>query len=181
MKPALLLIDVQKAFEDPYWGPRNNPGCDENIQLLLEYFRYKKFPVIHVQHMSTEPNSPLRPGTPGNAFKEYAEPLEGEPVFQKTVNSAFIGTNLESYLRQHGYETLVIAGITTNHCVSTSTRMAGNLGFKVYLASDGCHAFDFKGIDGKYLPAQLMHEVGLAELNGEFAQVMSTQEIFQLF
>lgn len=182
MKPVLLLIDVQKGFEDSaYWGPRNNPAADQNIETLLTSFRKNNLPVIHVQHMSTEERSPLRPGQSGNEFKAYARPLTQEPVFQKNVNSAFIGTRLENYLREHGHEMLVIAGITTNHCVSTTTRMAGNLGFKVFLAADACHAFDFKSLDGKTLPAELMHEVGLAELNGEFATVESTNQILERF
>lgn len=177
MSPVLILIDVQKGFDDPYWGPRNNPEADQNIEKLLTTFRARRLPIIHIQHMSTEPGSTLRPNQIGNEFKDYARPLQGEVIIQKTVNSAFIGTNLENLLRENAYSPLVIAGITTNHCVSTTTRMAGNLGFKVYVASDATHAFDFKSVEGKHLPAALMHEVGLAELNHEFATVLTTDAI----
>jgi nicotinamidase-related amidase len=176
MTTALLLIDVQKAFDDPVWGPRNNPGAEAAIAQLLTAFRAKDAPVIHVKHDSVEPDSTLRPGRPGNAFKPEAAPLPGEPVFPKTVNSAFIGTGLEAHLRERGITALVIAGITTNHCVSTSTRMAGNLGFDTMLVSDACATFDFKDDEG-VIPAATMHRIGLAELRGEFARLRTADEV----
>ncbi len=129
--PALLLIDVQLGFDNPVWGTRNNPTAEANIARLLATWRRQNLPVIHVRHASTEPNSPLRPDAPGFGFKPEAEPLPTEKQFQKTVNSAFIGTNLEAYLRTEGISALGIVGPTTDHCVSTSSRMAGNLGFDV--------------------------------------------------
>lgn len=125
---ALIIIDVQKGFDDPRWGNRNNPQVEANISLLLDSWRRKNQPVVHIQHCSTEPDSPLRPDQPGNAFKPEALPLAGETRFKKTVNSAFIGTGLETYLRESKINDLVIVGLTTDHCVSTTTRMAGNLG-----------------------------------------------------
>ena len=121
---GLLLIDVQQAFDDPRWGSRNNPDAERRIAELLAGWRSTGRPVIHVQHMSQEPGSPLRPGHPGNAFKPEATPLSGEPVFQKQVNSAFIGTALEQHLREHGIETLVLVGIPTDHCFSPTARTA---------------------------------------------------------
>ena len=128
-RAALLLIDVQQAFDSPSWGRRNNPDAEAAVARLLAAWRAAGWPVLHVQHLSALPASTLRPGQPGVAFKPEALPLGGEPVFQKEVNSAFIGTGLEAHLREHGIPALVVAGLTTNHCVSTTTRMAGNLGF----------------------------------------------------
>lgn len=176
-QPALLLIDVQQAFDNPAWGPRNNPGAEAHIARLLRAFRHRGLPVLHARHDSVEPNSTLRPGQPGNAFKPEAQPLPTEPVFPKSVNSAFIGTTLEAHLRERGLTHLVVAGFITNHCVSTTVRMAGNLGFQVAVAADACATFDFKGLDGRVIPAETMHQVGLAELQGEFAQVRTTEEI----
>jgi len=126
---ALLVVDVQLGFDDPKWGRRNNPDAESNISRLIHLWRSAKRPVIHVQHCSVEPDSPLRPELPGCQFKPEAMPAEGEPVFKKKVNSAFIGTELESYLKDNEIKHLVIVGLTTDHCISTTTRMAGNLGF----------------------------------------------------
>jgi len=176
-KVALLSIDVQKGLDDPSWGVRNNPDAEAKIALLLSAWRNKGLPVIHIQHCSVEPNSPLRPELPGNEFKDEAKPFPGEKVFGKTVNSAFIGTKLEQYLRENDIESLVVVGLTTDHCVSTSTRMAGNLGFNVTLVSDATATFDRKGEDGTHYSADQIHKIHLASLNGEFCTVLTTNEV----
>ena len=174
---ALLIIDVQQGFDDPMWGKRNNPDVEANIALLLKKWRAEKRPVIHVQHCSVNPIYPLHPDNAGNAFKPEATTIAGEPIFQKTVNSAFIGTNLEEYLQEQGIENLVIVGLTTDHCVSTSVRMAGNLGFKVCLVSDATATFGKTGPDGKEYSADEIHAINLASLHGEFCQVVTMQEL----
>lgn len=174
---VLLIIDVQKGFDSAVWGMRNNPQAESNIAKLLSAWRLESRPVVHVRHMSVELNSPLRPGQPGNEFKQEAMPIEGEHIEEKQVNSAFIGTGLEQYLRQNGFNTLVITGLTTDHCVSTSTRMAANLGFDAYVVEDATATFDRLGHDGRRFLAQDVHAYALASLNQEFAGIASTQEI----
>ena len=174
---ALLIIDVQKGLEEPKWGPRNNPEAEKNIGRLLAYWRASSRPIIHIQHCSTEPESPLRPDRPGCAFQDVVEPQAGEPVFQKSVNSAFIGTALEAHLREQGINALVAVGLTTNHCVSTTVRMAGNLGFTTFVVSDATATFDRAGPDGTVYKAAQVHDISLASLHGEFATVVTTETL----
>jgi len=176
-RTALLLVDIQQGLDDPKWGARNNPNAEQQIAALLAAWRRAKWPVIHIQHMSQRPASPLRPNLPGNAFKPEAMPLEGEPVFQKTVNSAFIGTPLEDHLRREGIRSLVIVGLTTDHCVSTTVRMAGNLGFDVVVVEDATATFERTGPDGVRYSADQMHRIALASLHDEFATVVSTRDL----
>ena len=173
---VLLLIDVQDGMDDPAWGERNNLEAETNMARLLTAWRETGRPVFHVQHMSVMPNSPLRPEQPGNAIKAIVKPQAGEPLFQKTVNSAFIGTDLEVRLREQGLNTLVVVGLTTQHCVSTTTRMAGNLGFETYLVSDGTAAFELTR-NGRRFSAEEIHDTALAMLDGEFATVVDTHTI----
>nr|WP_314860329.1 cysteine hydrolase family protein [uncultured Undibacterium sp.] len=177
---ALLLIDVQKAFDDPSWGNRNNPQAESNVAKLLATWRSRDLPVIHIRHCSVEPNSTLRPDRPGNAYKDEALPFPSEIEFTKTVNSAFIGTKLEEYLRAQKIDSLVIVGISTDHCVSTTTRMAGNLGFENLLVSDATFTFDRKGLDGTQHRAEDIHQIHLASLNGEFCKVLPTSAVLEL-
>ena len=174
---ALILIDVQKGFDDPSLGNRNNPEAEKNIALLLNHWRTQKLPLIHVQHLSTASTSPFKSGQDGCDFKPEAAPLAGEKIITKSVNSAFIGTDLEKYLKTHAYTRLLFVGLTTDHCVSTSVRMGANRGFEVRVVSDATATFDRKGPDGKEFPAQEVHDVALASLHEEFATVLTTQEV----
>ena len=176
---VLLIIDVQKGMDEPVWGQRNNPQAEENMVRLLTAWRRTDRPVFHVQHLSLSPTSPLRASQPGSAIKEAVRPRPGELLFQKHVNSAFIGTDLEQQLRERGYDTLVIVGLTTPHCVSTSARMAGNLGFHTFLVADATAAFAMVGYDGRKFTADEIHAVSLATLNAEFATVVETEAVLR--
>ena len=173
-KTALLIIDVQKGLDAPELGKRNNQDAESNMALLLAEWRKRSAPVIHVKHNSTEPNSTLRPELPGNEIKDVVKPLPDETLFEKRVNSAFIGTGLEKYLHKMGIQDLVIVGLTTDHCVSTSVRMASNLGFNVWLVEDATATFERQGYDGTLYSAQQMHEINIASLDGEFCSVLQT-------
>lgn len=175
---VLLVVDVQKGM-DVYAERynRNNPDLERNIAKLQAAWRKTGRPIVHVQHLSTEPQSPLRPGQPGVDIKDEVRPLAGEPVVQKSVSSAFIGTSLEADLRRQGRTTLVVVGMQTNMCVSTTARMAGNLGFKTYVVSDATATFDNTGPTGKRYASELLHDVALADLNGEFSTVIDTDTV----
>ena len=174
---ALLIIDVQKGLDGPSLGRRNNPQAESNMALLLAAWRKHKKMVIHIQHNSVEPNSPLRPESPGNEIKDEVKPLEGEKLFGKNVNSAFIGTGLEDYLNRNNISDLVVVGLTTDHCVSTSVRMAENLGFNVTLVEDATAAHEHLGPNGIHYSAEEIHDINLASLNGEFCAVKSTADV----
>ena len=176
-RAALLVIDVQQGFDDPSWGRRNNPELEARIAHLLAAWRAERRPVLHARHMSPLPASPLRPGQPGNEFKASAAPRGNEPVIEKRVNSCFIDTALGEHLHRTEIGGLVLAGLTTNHCVSTTARMAGNLGYAVWVVSDATAAFDRTGPDAVLYPAELVHAMALSDLHGEFATVIDTRTL----
>ena len=175
-RPALILVDIQKAFDDiEYWGgQRNNPDAEKNAGELLKLWRRHELPVFHIQHCSSNPGSLLHESKQGNEFKDLVRPIDNEPIIKKNVNSAFIGTSLEAQLRDLMITQLVIVGLTTDHCVSTTTRMAGNLGFDTFLVADATATFDKKGLEGQIFSAELIHETALASLNVEFATIVTT-------
>jgi nicotinamidase-related amidase len=175
---VLLVIDVQQGF-DRFNGElhRTTPHLERNIARLLAAWRAGGRPVVFVRHESKLPDSPLRPGQSGVEIKPEVRPLPGEALVRKSVNSAFIGTTLEADLRAAGYDTIVMTGMQTNLCVSTTARMAGNLGFATYVVSDATATFDNTGPDGRVWPAQLLHDVALADLHGEFATVLDTATV----
>lgn len=174
---ALLLIDLQAGFDDPSWGPRNNPQAEDNIARMLAAWRETGRPVIHVHHTSTVPDGAFRASSTGHVPKPGTAPRPGEAVISKTVNSAFIGTSLEGDLRRAGIVGLVIVGLTTNHCVSTTARMAGNLGFETIVVSDATAAFDRPALQGAMRPAEDVHLAALSDLQHEFARIADTRAI----
>lgn len=174
---ALLVIDIQEGFSDPHWGRRNNPDMELRLAELLAAWRAQRRPLIHVKHMSTSATSPLRPGQRGNDFRAFAAPMPGEDVVEKSAHSCFIGTSLEADLRSERLDTLVLVGLTTNHCVSTTARMAENLGFRVWVACDATATFDRAGPDGVFYRAEQIQAIALADLHGEFATVVDTKTV----
>ena len=180
--PALLLVDVQKAFLEPnYPGlKRNNLGAEKTCGLILNKWRELKLPVFHVRHSSVNPDSKLHISKPGFSFNDYVSPIKGEPVLTKSVNSAFIGTNLEILLNDQNLETLIIVGMTTNHCISTTVRMSGNLGYKTYLISDSTAAYNTMGLDGQMIDCETIYKTSLASLNEEFTTIISSEELLDL-
>jgi len=178
---ALIIIDVQKAFDDKKWGKRNNPNAEENIKKILELWREKGWLVIYIQHVSDNPASVFHPNNEGFAIKEIVKPIEGEIIIKKKVNSSFIGTNLEEHLKENKISTVVITGLTTPHCVSTTTRMSGNLGFNTYLISDATAAFGLKDQNDRYYDAETIHNISLATLHDEFATILTTEQLINDF
>lgn len=180
--PALLLVDIQKAFlEKDYPGLiRNNEHAEFICGKILKKWRTLDLPIIHVRHSSTNPESKLHNSRPGFEFNDYVTPLETEMVLTKEVNSAFIGTNLENILIKSHIDTLVIVGMTTNHCISTTVRMSGNLGFDTYLISDSTACYNTKGMNGEIIDCNTIYNSALASLQEEFATVIDSKELFDI-
>jgi nicotinamidase-related amidase len=181
MNVALLIIDVQKAFEETSWGKRNNPNAEENMQKLMKLWRDQNRPVIHIQHASTSNTSTLHPSKSGYAFKDGFSPLQNESHFIKNVNSAFIGTDLDKKLKKIGCTDIVVIGLTTPHCVSTTTRMGANLGYHMHVISDATAAFPLTSHDGKQYNAEEIHHAALTQLHEEFATILTTDQALSQF
>ena len=172
---VLLPVDMQQAFDGPSWPRRWNGAVDRNGQAILAAWRSRGLPIIHVKHDSVEPGSTLAPGQPGNSFRPGFKPHDGEPIVSKSVNSAFIGTDLDPRLKRLGVRKIVVFGITTDMCVSTTVRTGANLGYEMILVEDACDCFDLPDGQGGTIPARTSHQVHVATLGFEFAKVLTTE------
>lgn len=176
---ALVVVDAQAGFDDPWWGRRNNPACDANIERLVAEWSRRRRPLVYVRHDSDQPGSPLHPDNPGNRLKPY---LRSDPdlLVTKQVNSAFHGTpDLHAWLSAHRVGGIVVCGITTNHCCETTARVGGNLGYDVLFALDATHTFDREGPDGTTWTADQLMQATAVNLHGEFADVVTTDELLR--
>ncbi|WP_328944069.1 cysteine hydrolase [Streptomyces sp. NBC_00250] len=182
---ALVVIDVQKGFEEEFWGKRNNPAAEENIAALIDLWQETGRPVVFVRHDSVEGSrSPLRTGYEGNDFKDFVEERRGkgsgpELLVTKSVNSAFYGEpSLDAWLAGQEIAQFVIVGIQTNMCNETTARMGGNLGYEVVFPLDAMHTFDLEGPFGWSRTADELAQATAVSLHGgRFAKVVTTEEV----
>ena len=173
---ALVLVDIQRGLAASQ-GDRNNPGAERQAGVLLDAWRAAGAPRVHVQHLSVQPHSPLRPELPGVELHDAVRPLAGEPLFQKAVANPFTGSTLEAHLRDRGVHRLVVAGLTTEHCVSSTCRAASDLGFEVVVVEDATACFGRTSYDGRYHRSDDIHRLALVALHDEFASIRSTAEL----
>ena len=176
-RTVLLPIDMQRAFDGENWPRRWNEAADSNGQVLLAEWRHSGRPIIHVRHDSITAGSSLAPGQPGNAFRPGFEPLPGEAVVAKSVNSAFIGTDLDLRLKRLGARHVLTFGISTDMCVSTTIRTGANLGWDMLLVPDASDCFDLPDGKGGTIPAKWVHDVHVATLAFEFCWIRTTAEL----
>ncbi|WP_420960212.1 cysteine hydrolase family protein [Brucella sp. IR073] len=176
---ALIIIDVQKAIDDPKWGRRGQPEAEAAMARLLAAWRERRLPVIHIRHDSTDPQSPYLPGTDGNEFKAEVAPRMGEPVVDKRTNNAFIGTDLMDVLDELQVGRLVVAGVLLENSVDATVRMAANLGFEVTVAEDAVASIDRKDRNGRTWTAEEVHALTLSILDGEYARISTAQAIIE--
>jgi nicotinamidase-related amidase len=181
-KPILICIDIQLAFleEDSWGGNRNNKNAEEICAKIIARWRGLGEEIIHIHHSSSDPKSSLHKYAKGFSFNPLCVPINGEVVLTKSVNSCFIGTNLKKILDEKKCQTIVIIGLTTDHCVSTTVRMAGNYGYETFLISDATATFDKIGVNGEAYVAEVIHHTALASLKDEFATIISSEELFKL-
>jgi nicotinamidase-related amidase len=171
MATGLLVIDLQRGMFMDTAKPHDGDGVLSRVASLLERARSRGTPVLHVQH-DGGPGDPL--GKPGPGFEIHPDvaPRPGEPVFEKTVCSAFPGTDLDAQLKRLGITRLVIAGMQTEYCIDTNCRVAFDRGYKVVLAKDAHTTFDTPALSAAQIIAHHNRILG-----GNFAELVPTNDI----
>lgn len=175
--PTLVIIDMQKGMADPAAGPRNNSGAESNIASLLNAWRKAGGTVVFVRHISRSVGSLFWPGQSGVEFQDQLTPLPSEHVVEKNVPDALVNSGLERWLRVRGISQLVIVGVSTNNSVEATARTAGNLGFQTQVVADATFAFDNVDYHGTKRTADEVHAMALANLDGEYATITTTQRL----
>lgn len=172
---ALLIVDMQVGMTWPSTGTRNNLQAEQVIAGLLQSWRERKLPIVHIRHISRTLGSPFWPGQPGVEFQPALAPLPAEHVVEKNVPDAFINTGLERWLHVRDISSVVIVGVSTNNSIEATARSSGNLGFRTFVVADGTFAFEKKDFNGVLRTAEEVHAMALANLDGEYATVIPAE------
>jgi nicotinamidase-related amidase len=172
-----MLIDQQKGIDHPKLGERNNPSAETQMLKLLKVWRGMHWPICHIKHRSRDPESVFWPEQDGFEFKLDFRPQSGEYVVEKIVPCAFVNSSLEQQLDELGIGRVAIAGVATNNSVEATARTGGNLGLKVWVIEDACFTFAKKDYFGQQRTAAEVHAMSLANLDGEYATVLSTDRL----
>ena len=175
---ALLIIDMQQGIQRVD-RPRNNPKAESCIAQLLERWRTAGWPVVHIRHISREPDSVFAPGQPGALFQPALSPRDSEQVFEKNVTDAFTHTGLERWLRIRGIDSLVIVGVASENSVEATARSASNLGFATCVVADACFTFAKADFAGRPRTADEVHDMAMANLQGEYADVVFSSDLLK--
>lgn len=177
MNTALILIDIQNDYFEN--GTNTLVGSDKagrNAQHILERFRLKELPVIHIQHIATSPSATFfRPNTVGAEIHNIVAPTAYEKVVVKHFPNSFRETELLDYLKSKSITDLVVCGMMTHMCVDATTRAAKDLGFNITLIGDACATKDLE-IHGEHVAAKDVHNSFLAAMNNTYANVVATEQ-----
>lgn len=134
---------------------------------------------MHVRHRSPDETSVFWPHQQGFEFKSAFQPQENKHLIEKSSPCTFIGTKLEAWLRTKNISGIVLTGAATNNSIESTVRTAGNLGFDVILPEDACFCFAKSDYFGKERSAEEVHAISLANLNVEYAKVISTSDLLR--
>jgi nicotinamidase-related amidase len=165
---VLVMIDLQNEY---LTGPIALPDAGAAIASagkLLARARDAGAAIFHIAHK----------GRPGGLFDRDAErgaivsalaPLPDEPVIEKGLPNAFAGTDLETQLAAVGRKDVILAGLMTHMCISSTARAGLDLGYRITVDADSCATRDLPDGRGGTIAAVTIHEVALAELSDRFA------------
>lgn len=176
----LVILDVQDAIDRPNWDGKSNPGYLAVIQRLLDHWRSNGWPVLHVKHDEQTPTSSYYVHGPWNGIKKDVAPIKGETVVIKQENCAFIGTELDAILKGMQVKRLVLTGVVIHNSMDATVRAGKALGYSIILPSDATTAVPVVGTQGKFWDATTVHELTLAILGDEYADVMASDEVVAL-
>lgn len=177
-KKALIIIDIQNDyFENGAIELVNPIEASLKARKVLDSFREKNLPIVHIQHLSADPaNMPIFvPGTFGSEIHENVKPLEGEKIFQKYYPNSFRETGLLDYLKENDVTELVITGMMTHMCIDATTRAAFDFGYHCTVIGDACASRDLE-INGKTVKAEDAHNAFLSALTFFYAKVQNADE-----
>ncbi|MDQ1097580.1 MULTISPECIES: cysteine hydrolase family protein [Chryseobacterium] len=177
MNTALIIIDIQNDYFQNGKAELSHPDkASANARLLLEHFRRKNLPVVHIQHIASRPEATFFiSGSPGAEIHHDVQPTDQEQIIIKHYPNSFRDTHLLEYLKSKNITDLVICGMQTHMCVDATTRAAKDFGFNCIVIGDACATKDL-AVNGATVKAADVQTAFLSALNYFYSTVMTTEE-----
>lgn len=180
MNTALLLIEFQNDyFPNGRMPLEKSTEICQRAQEILQVYRAKQFPVIHLQHISTRPDAMhFLPCTKGVEFHQMLQPMRNETVIKKHYPNSFKDTGLLNHLIKHKINHLVVAGMMTHLAIDATVRAAYDLGFSCTVLHDACATRNLE-FNNMIIPAQTVHNAFLSAIQPLYGHVVSVKELMQ--
>lgn len=175
---ALIIVDLQNDyFTGGKWTLEGTEAATQNAALLLNHFRNKNHPVIHVRHEFPSADAPFfTPNSEGVKAHLSVKETGTEPVIVKQHINSFRATNLKNVLDRNKIENVIICGAMSHMCIDAITRAAFDFGYTCSVAHDACATLALE-FNGTTVPANLVHAAFMASLDFAYANVASTAEL----
>jgi nicotinamidase-related amidase len=173
-KRALLVIDVQNEYFTGKLPISYPAGSLINVLSAMDAASANGQSVVVIQHASPQPDAAVfRKGSKEWELHPEIAARQYDVLIQKSLPGSFTGTEMETWLRQRGVETVVIAGYMTQMCCDTTARQAMHLGFGVEFLSDGTGTLAIKNDAGE-VSGEELHRAILVTQQMRFSRVLKT-------
>ena len=180
MDTCLMLIDLQNDYFPG--GSMELVGVGAaaaNARRLLNEFRNKEKPVIHIQHIAAQAGATFfLPDSNGAQIHQQVVPQADEIVVVKHFPNSFRDTPLLGILKARNINEIIIGGAMSHMCIDATVRAAFDLGFTCMVAEDACATKNLTFKD-KPVQASEVHAAFMAALSGSYATVRSTKAILE--
>ena len=178
---ALIVIDVQNEYVDGRLLIEHPPveGSLKAIGRAMDAARAHDVPVIVVQNSGPSGSPLFAKGTHAWELHPTVAQRPHDHYMEKRLPSAYTGTDLADWLREHAIDTLAVCGYMTQNCVDSTVKHALHNGTAVEVLHDAIGSVPYENRFGR-ANAEAIHHAFCVVMQSRFAAVMTTDEWIQV-
>ncbi|HEG1825461.1 TPA: isochorismatase family protein [Enterobacter cloacae] len=182
---ALIVVDIQNEYYagKDFRGQMVIPDGDKvlkNSQKLVSYAHQKRMPVYFVRHVAPKDSPLFAEGSVYAKFHQDLQPSARDAIITKATPSSFVGTDLDAQLKKKGIKKVIVIGLMTHMCISSTARDAVPLGYNVIIPEDATATRDLDDGQGGVVDHKALQRAALAGVADVFAEIMTTKDVMAL-
>ncbi|PKH25300.1 cysteine hydrolase [Enterobacterales bacterium CwR94] len=184
-KTALIVVDIQneyfegKGFKGKMVIPDGMQALN-NSKKLVEYAHAKGMPVFFVRHLGPKDSPLFADGSVYAEFHKDLQPTSKDTIITKATPSSFVGTDLDAQLKKRGIEKVIVTGLMTHMCISSTARDAVPLGYSVIIPEDATATRDLNDWKNGVVDHNVLQRAALAGVADVFAEIRTTSDVMAL-